>query len=246
MLNFTIEPKYLITSSGSFGAQVKYLKDNVYYKVDSVGNEGVSERLCSILLDCTDVPHVKYEECYINNKHGCISENFMGSNDMLMTLSKLYMLKEGAEIETVLRTLSFVKDRYNFVINFVKGAISLDVTEYLDALLCLDFITLNPDRHCDNIAFTYDGTNWNVAPIFDNGQALGANWSITPPGYFDEKKLFARTLSGSFNDQLLVTSTKLKINYTAVYDLLERERDTRNKSLLKQRLLEYERLFRYC
>ena len=245
MLEVNIEPKYLLPSSRSLGTQRKYFKNNTYYKINKTGNESVSEHLVSLLLDCTDIKHVNYVECVINGKPGCYSFNFLKKNQKLVTLTNLYSGIKLSDLNTVLRTFNTIEERYDYVIDFVRSSTGLNIGYYLDMLLCLDFITLNPDRHFDNIALMYDG-EWQLAPIFDNGQSLGANWNITPPGEFIESSLFAATLSGSFNEQLRVTKNKLKINYTALFYKLKECRDTRNKQILIDRLVRYESLFKYC
>lgn len=246
MLEYSIDDKYLLPKTGSLGTQTKYFKDNYFYKINKVGNESVSERLCTLLLDCTDLHHVKYEECRINNKLGCRSKNFKRGSESLITLETLHILNESSNFDTAIRTFRTVKERYNYTLKFIKEVTGLDATEYLDGLICLDFITLNPDRHAGNIAFIKDERNkWSCAPIFDNGQSLGANWSITPPGEFKESRISSNFLSGSFSEQLTAVTKLIRINYTALYYMLESERNTRNKTILLDRLKINESLFKY-
>lgn len=63
----------------------------------------------------------------------------------------------------------------------------------------------NPDRHFKNLGLIFGADNkYRMSPIFDNGQGLVQNYTITPP-YLDieekEQRISAATISGSFELQ---------------------------------------------
>ena len=70
-----ISKDFIITNKDSLnGSQTKYYKDNVWYKVDRLGNEGPVESLVSILLKHSNIyNYVGYRQCTINDRSGCLS-----------------------------------------------------------------------------------------------------------------------------------------------------------------------------
>lgn len=53
MFQETISDEYIVIQSGtSEGSQIKYRKDNYWYKKDNRGHEGRTEYLCSKLTCC--------------------------------------------------------------------------------------------------------------------------------------------------------------------------------------------------
>ncbi len=57
--------------------------------------------------------------------------------------------------------------------------VAMDGTEYLKKIFTLDRITLNEDRHLNNLAVLSQGNQFVPAPIFDNGVSLlTANRSV--------------------------------------------------------------------
>lgn len=73
------------------GNQIKFLKDEYWYKINDVGDEGLAEELTSVILSCSNMRnHVKYERCEINGKPGCRSKNFLGEGESFISLRRLY------------------------------------------------------------------------------------------------------------------------------------------------------------
>lgn len=51
--------------TSSKGSQLRWRKNDLFIKKDSLGYEGFAEELVSLLLNCTNIPHVEYKQCDI-------------------------------------------------------------------------------------------------------------------------------------------------------------------------------------
>lgn len=67
---------------------------------------------------------------------------------------------------------SDVIDRIKFTIDLLNSNTHLDLTDYLGKMTLLDFIVGNEDRHLFNFGVLYDGSGYEVAPLFDFGLGL--------------------------------------------------------------------------
>ena len=75
MFKEEIGNEYIVIQEGtSEGTQIKYKKNNFWYKKDNRGREGLSEYLVSRFMDFTSLDsheYIKYEEGTINGNGGC-------------------------------------------------------------------------------------------------------------------------------------------------------------------------------
>lgn len=76
-----------------------------------------------------------------------------------------------------------MEERIEYVTSFVKDSTGVDPTEYFRKVFTLDRITLNEDRHFNNLALLYSEDGYRCAPIFDNGVSLltanqSVNWNF--------------------------------------------------------------------
>ena len=62
-----------------------------------------------------------------------------------------------------------INNAFNIIINEVKNKTNIDYEEHLLKILAIDIITLNHDRHLENLTFLQDGKNFKLASIFDHG-----------------------------------------------------------------------------
>jgi len=251
MKNYSIEEKYCINIlSDSDGTQKKYYKDGFWYKIDNVGREGLAEELVSIVLSCSDYQDfVVYERCNINDKLGCRCKTFLENKEQFVSFKTLYDNYLNRNLAEDIRQFETTKERFEFLIQFIKGITNIDVTKYLKATFTLDMLIKNPDRHFGNLGIILksDGT-FKTAPIFDNGQGLYQNFQMTPPILEPEEKdarLFAATISGSFEQQVISTGVGLKINYEKLYEKLVLCPESIAKNCLYQQLKKYEYLLRF-
>ena len=101
MFNKKIGNEYMVFQNGSSeGTQVKFRKDNFWYKKDSQGNEGLAEYLASGVLRYSNLKKnefVEYEMGMINGKSGCRSRNFLPNGWSVITFYRLYYNEFGCE-----------------------------------------------------------------------------------------------------------------------------------------------------
>lgn len=246
MLEVELGKEFRITARDSSGSQEKYYKDGYWYKVDTIGNESISEVILTKLLTASNVSNfVHYELCKINGKSGCRCESFLGDCEQFLSLDKLFRVVEHKDLSNVIFSFSNVVDRFNFLVNFVESFVGLDITDYLSTNIALDMLCVNPDRHFKNLGIIRCNEGYRIAPIFDNGQSLGANWIITPPVLEEAEVVDAIctcTISGSPESQYTVAKHSVIIDYSKFYSLVDdSELESRNLRILKQQLRRYER-----
>lgn len=249
MKEYNIGREYLALShASSKGTQTKYFKDGYWYKTNNVGNEGLAEELVSKILKCSNVKYfVDYEQCIINGKKGCRSENFLKPGEAFTTFQRLYHSYAGGNLNDHIKTMGDVKDRFDYLVGFVKETTGLDCSDYLRNNFSIDMLIRNPDRHFHNLGvIRCENGTYRETPIFDNGQGLLQNFTITPPLMEPDEKeeaLSAATISGSFEAQVSAAGNILKIDYDRLYDLLDSYEDGIAKNYLCRQLKKYRAVF---
>ena len=135
MFQETISDEYIVIQSGtSEGSQIKYRKDNYWYKKDNRGHEGRTEYLCSKLLSFSTLEqseYVEYEQGYINQNMGCRSKNFLNPGEELITFYRLYYNEFGKDLSEVIGQMETMEERIEYVVNFIKQTCLIDITDYL-------------------------------------------------------------------------------------------------------------------
>lgn len=232
--------------NSSKGTQQKYFRDHIWYKQNQNGYEGRAEWLCSVLLSSTNVEsYVIYKECKINGRPGCMSQSFLNEEEECVTLQRLYEYYVGGQLYDAVRSREKVKDRISFVIEFVKRAAALDISDYLSKMLTLDMVTLNIDRHFHNICLVRQrGGVYRLAPIFDNGAALLSNYGVFPVEDSLEENVeraVAAPFSGSFRQQAEALGMNLRIS-ADIWEKLKEVPDCRAKQVLEYQLKQYAHL----
>lgn len=147
---------------------------------------------------------VRYEPCTINGRPGCRSKSFIGEKESFLSFQRLYGLFTGESLQDKIRFISEVADRIGFVVDFIMENTGLDCSGYLSQILSLDMLTLNTDRHFNNLGLIVDSSAgiYKVAPIFDNGNSLLSDWERfseeTTEGNFE--KVYGQPFSPQFGD----------------------------------------------
>ena len=226
---FFIDDAYLVRTSGtSDGTQDKFFKDGLWFKLDRYGGEGIAETAASIILKESGLDasqFVTYTPCLINGKPGCYSKNFLNEDESFITLYRLYKNVTGKDLAQVCATMDY-DDAIEYVINFVKQQTHLDIHEYLANTFALDKIILNEDRHFNNLGIIYSGTDFKLAPIFDNGKSfLIGNKNATKKTEIKDKIkcAFAKSFSPAFaiNAKYLEKYSTLKITPSCIQKVEE-------------------------
>lgn len=244
MIDYKLNKKYNM-SNCSKGVQIKYYKDNYWYKVNKKGYEGFSEFLNSILLSCSNIKnYVAYEQCSINGKKGCRSENFLKGGEEFITFQRLYAFYQGGNLYDKIYVYDDVKDRINWTLDFINSKTDLDCKEYLSQVLSLDMLTINNDRHFHNLGVIRkeEGTYRN-APIFDNGAAFLSNLTVFAPYKTIQENIeqtYASPFSGSFEQQALAIGINIKIDYLALKEKLDTVENCRGKNVLLLQMDRYQ------
>lgn len=199
-----IEPEYIVQESGtSDGTQIKYCKDDKWYKIDRYGGEGQVEELVSEILALSNLSsdnYVKYSQVIINEENGCMSDNFLQAGESFITFYRLYSNIQGGDLAVVTSKMDY-DEAIEYVLEFMDRNVKVDLREYLANIFALDALILNEDRHFNNFGLIYDGNIFRPAPIFDNGKSLFVgNKRYNPKLSMSEnkKKAFAKAFSGSF------------------------------------------------
>ena len=134
MFQETISDEYIVIQSGtSEGSQIKYRKDNYWYKKDNRGHEGRTEYLCSKLLSFSTLEqseYVEYEQGYINQNMGCRSKNFLNPGEELITFYRLYYNEFGKDLSEVIGRMETMEERIEYV-------------AVIDILTVLEFASFN-------------------------------------------------------------------------------------------------------
>lgn len=246
--SISIPEKYKVMSRDSKGSQLKYHMEDFWYKIDTIGCESDAEVITSIILSCSDIDsYVDYSKLRVNNRPACKSKSFLNENEMFISFEDLYYKRKHQSLTNDIRAFSSVESRYWFVLEQMQEFTGLYLRSYLDNNLALDLLTMNPDRHFNNLGVIVTESGYRRAPIFDNGQGFGANWSITHPGMSYKEccsALTAGTLSGSFADQYHCVKSHFMLDYSRLAKLLK-ESGIRSRCLLiaDKQLRQYRKLF---
>ena len=164
----------------SKGDQPKWKRANDWFKADHMGYEALSEIIVSRLLSWANADNfVLYHPVLIRHSGkevpGCVSRNFMRKGEMLIPFERLHRAYEGQGLAQALTRFDEVSDRIVYTVDFVEHVTNLTgVGAYLTAILELDCLTLNEDRHTNNLAVLRDEETkeFRLCPIFDNGLSL--------------------------------------------------------------------------
>jgi len=245
MIDYKLSPEALVMVQGSSrGTQPKYYENGYWYKINNVGYEGLAERLVSVVLKYSNVKDfVEYEQCNINGRPGCRSRNFLFENESFISFQRLYELYTGDNLQEHMRMISEIGGRIDFVKDFICDHTGFDCSEYLSQILTLDMLTLNTDRHFNNLGVIVDaGTGqYRAAPIFDNGNSLLSDWERFYKEDIAEniELVYGQPFSSSLEMQVGYAGIGLSIDYDGLEEELESEKGTRGVEVLRYQLEKY-------
>ena len=249
MNNYKLSLSALVMVAGSSkGTQDKYFDNNYWYKSDSKGYESLSEYLVSKVLSCSNIEnYVEYEKCVIDGKSGCKSLNFLKPGETFMSFQRLFDIYNDGNLLETMFILDGVSERVSFVKNFIKDVTGLDVSNYLSKILTLDMLTLNTDRHFNNLGVIInpDTGECKEAPIFDNGAALLSNFAQFEPYYSIEEnidKAYAMPFSSNFGLQVKECGIGLALDYRRLNSILDNEPNSRALEVLKLQIERFKEI----
>lgn len=199
----------------SKGNQLKWMKNDTWYKADYTGYEGLSEYVVSNLLKKSSLESEEYVLYDTENIsygttifHGCKSFNFLKDGEQIITLERLFASYYGESLYKSIYKIQNYENRLRFLTEQTERMTGLkEFGAYLCKLLTIDAIFLNEDRHTHNIAvIKCDNGGYRYCPIFDNGAALLSDTVMDYPMGQDILELMgrvrAKTFCSSFDGQL--------------------------------------------
>lgn len=176
-------------NSSNIGAQKKWVSNGIWYKRDLRGGEAVAETLVSLFLSsCLNITEFEagFVAYGVSPKDGrvCYSYSFLKEGETFLPLySAMKFLSPKWSEHTDF------KGKLEYIDNVYKGVLGHSCRRWLLRVLTLDVMFRNTDRHLSNLGFITDSQgNLRLAPIFDNGMALG----VSEGAYFD----LSNTISG--------------------------------------------------
>ena len=244
------------------GNQIKWHRGNLWIKADSMGYESIAEYLSTILESyIRGLKYVKYDLCTVKETgtgkmktyNCCVSESFLTGSEYIVSAQRMIYAILGTEKAKDLVVKRTGVDLLAHTIEICSRCTGIDeltIYKYLSTICKLDAITLNEDRHLNNIAFIYDGKKYRLAPIFDNGMGLLADTESFPlnKGYSVwMQSVRARPFCSDFIEQALLFEDfgPLKLDYVNFVNEVNKiripERDKefeRAKGVLMRRLEE--------
>ena len=202
----------------SKGNQLKWQKDEFWYKADYCGYEGLAEYLVSELLKHSTLPadmFVGYETVEIRYRQsmfrGCVSKDFLRPGDQLITLERLFMNAYHQSLTESIFRIADHKERLRFLTDRVTALTGIkEFGTYICILMTIDALILNEDRHMHNIALILDRNGqYHLSPVFDHGAALLSDLSLDYPlamNVYDAiDSVQAKTFSTDFEEQLTLS-----------------------------------------
>lgn len=242
MNEFVLSPKALVMVQGSSkGTQPKYYESGYWYKADHAGYEGLAEYLVSLVLACSNVSdYVTYERCKINGKPGCRSKSFLNPRESFMSFERLYNVYSGKHLLDTIMTFSEISERINYVKKFILDFTGTDCSVYLSQILTLDMLSLNTDRHFNNLGIVIDNETGSCrpAPIFDNGNSLLSDWNLFHEDSIEKnaEHVYGKPFCANLQLQAYEAGFGLKLDYNRLYKIMEAEPDSRALQVLKYQL----------
>lgn len=226
----------------SKGNQLKWFNNEIWYKADYAGYEGLAEYMVSGLLQYSNLEQadfVLYDTEQIRYKYqnylGCSSRNFQQPGWQLITLERLFLNHYGESLNKCMYSIRAHEERLKFLVDQTEQITGLQgFGIYMSKLLTLDTFFLNEDRHTHNIAVLMDGVgNFQYCPVFDNGAALLSDATMDYPMNVDVNCMIGNVKpSAYFTDfdeqldiaeQLYGQNVRFCFKHEDVHALLEKE-----------------------
>ncbi len=185
--------------SASLGTQPKWHIGNQWFKQDfDDADQALSEVIVSRILEKSNLAanpltneqdFVKYDFAKIvfNNKAypGCVSQDFKREHEEFIPLENYIAQLTGTSLLLVSSQLARTSkdDPARPIRNFVDIVTQNGLPGYekfLTAVIELDALILNSDRHTLNLGVLVQDRNLRICPIFDNGQGFFSDIPYNP------------------------------------------------------------------
>ena len=250
MFDVTLSSDRAVNIDGSSeGTQLKFFCDGYWYKQD-VSQEGIVEYLVSKMLTFTTLlptDYVLYEYGKINGKNGCRSKNFTNAAKRLITFNQIHLRMTGIRLSDRMDDYYDMESKIKYVLDFFQRYLAVDIFPYLQKVFTLDLITLNEDRHFNNLALLIDTTDiekpkYTSAPIFDNGKSLLNGCVGYKPAFSlaeNVRRVIAKPFSGSHRKMFDYFGKGFSIDTEQVLHWLETEPYSLHRDVLRFQIERY-------
>ena len=198
----------------SKGNQLKFERNEIWYKADYLGYEGLAETVISKLLhysslDTSEFVDYDTEEILYNGQvfTGCRSHDFT-DGWQLITVERLLSLKYGRSLNQVVYAITDHTERLKTMVDLVERATGLrNFGPYMAKTLTVDSFFLNEDRHAHNLAVLTDNRQtFRLCPLFDHGAGLLSDTQLDYPIGRDPLQMISaarpKTFCESFDEQM--------------------------------------------
>lgn len=184
---------------------------------------------------------VRKERCAIGGKKGCRSLNFLKPEESYISFQRLFDLYDGTSLLGRIIVMDDVAERISYVKKFVLEKTGFDCGVYLSRILTLDMLTLNNDRHFNNLGLISNAKTNSVyeAPIFDNGAGLLSDFGEFPVEDSLEENIArvkGKPFCASQELQAYHAGFGLSLDYDGLYRELAGEKESRALRVLKRQL----------
>jgi len=180
----------IVSNSSYLGAQKKWVTNShTWFKQDILGGEAVAETLVSLFLSsCLNI--TEFKAGFVAYGVSTTGNNLCYSYSFLKEGESFFPLYDA--IKTVNPKWSEYADfegKLEYIDSVYEAVLGYSCKRWLLRVLTLDVMFRNTDRHLSNLGFIADRQgNLRLAPIFDNGLALG----VSEGAYYD----LANTITG--------------------------------------------------
>lgn len=164
-------------NSSYLGAQKKWVTNSrTWFKQDLIGGEAVAETLVSLFLSsCLNI--TEFEAGFVaygvstTGNNLCYSYSFLKEGESFIPLYDAIRALNPKEQEF----MDF-EGKLNYIDSVYKAVLGYSCKRWLLRVLTLDVMFRNTDRYLSNLGFIADRQgNLRIAPIFNNGLALGVS-----------------------------------------------------------------------
>lgn len=248
----------------SKGNQLKWKVNDIWYKADYAGYEGLAEYVVSKLLAKSNIKnyeYVEYDSDQVKYKYtvfNCAkSHDFLKDGWQIITLNRLYQIKYNRDFTKDIWHIHGIENRLQFLVDQVVKITSLnDFGQYMNKILTIDAVFLNEDRHLHNIGVLMgaDGS-FDYCPIFDHGAALLSDTTIDYPLGVDIYKLIAevkaKTICTDFEEALEASEklygSNIHFNFThnEVSDILKADKNYNDEIKDRVQRVIFEQMRKY-
>jgi len=203
----------------SKGNQLKFERNNMWYKADNMGYEGLSEYVISKLLKYSNLSEEEFVDYNLESIEyndiqypGCVSRDF-SENYKIITLERLFTQFFGTSLNRIIYGTEDHTERLKIIVDQTIRITGLsDFGKYMSKIITIDSLFLNEDRHTHNLAVMMNDRNeFKLCPIFDNGAALLSDTKMDYPLGRNIIELIERckpvTFCSSFDEQLEIAES---------------------------------------